>query len=113
MFYAESEVVSSLKTQIASNISTLQGKFDIQDIEFQGLGKFRNSVMWAAHVSGTEFLQNLYDLMENVLLENKCKSILPSFIPHVSLFKSNEVDMTISSRDLGRYSLNVNNWIIF
>ena len=48
MFHAESEVVSSLKTQIASNISTLQGKFDIQDLEFQGLGMFRNSVVWAA-----------------------------------------------------------------
>ena len=48
MFHAESEVVSSLKTEIASNISTLQGKFDIQDLEFQGLGMFRNSVVWAA-----------------------------------------------------------------
>lgn len=101
MFYAESKVVSSLKTQLASNISTLQGKFDIQDLEFQGLGMFRNSVVWAAPVNGTEFLQSIYDLVENVLLENKCKSILPSFIPHVTLFKSNEVDMKISSRDIG------------
>ena len=101
MFYAESEVIGSLKTQIGSNISTLQGKFEVQEIEFQGLGMFRNSVLWAAPVKGMEFLYSLYDLMENVLAENKCTSILPSFIPHVTLFKSNEVDMKISTDDIG------------
>ena len=32
VFYAESEVIGSLKTQIASNISTLQGKYEVQEI---------------------------------------------------------------------------------
>ena len=105
VFYADSEVITSLKTQIASSISTLQGKIEVQEIEFQGLGMFRNSVLWAAPVKGTEFLHRLYDLMENVLAENKCKSILPSFIPHVTLFKSNEVDMKISTDDIGIHKM--------
>ena len=102
VFYAESEVVVNLKTKIASNLSTLSGKFQSQDIEFQGLGMFRNSVVWAAPVKGNDILHMLYDLMEHVLLDNGCTSILPSFIPHVTLFKSDEaVGMNISPKDLG------------
>ena len=101
MFYAESEVVGNLKTKIASNLSNLSGKFECQDIAFQGLGMFRNSVVWAAPVKGNDFLHMLYDLMEYVLLDNRCTSILPSFIPHVTLFKSDDVSMNISPKDLG------------
>ena len=101
VFYAESEVVGNLKTKIASNLSTLSGEYECRDIEFQGLGMFRNSVVWATPIKGTDFLHRLYDLMEHVLLDNKCTSILPSFIPHVTLFKSDEVDMNISAKDLG------------
>ena len=103
MFYAESEDIGSLKTQLASSFSTLPENFEAQDIEFKGLGMFRNSVVWAAPVKGTEFLHRLYNLIENVLLENQCISILPSFIPHVTLFKSNEVDMKIQPKEIGTF----------
>ena len=64
---------------------------------------FRNSVVWAAAVKETEFLFRLYDFLELILLKNNCVSILPSFIPHVTLLNSNEIDMKISLKDLGNH----------
>ena len=104
MFYADSNVIESLKQQITTNLETLLSQVEVpEEFEFQGLGMFRNSVVWAAPVKETEFLFRLYDFLELILLKNNCVSILPSFIPHVTLLNSNEIDMKISLKDLGNH----------
>ena len=105
VFRVENDRLEEVKTilrDVFDEYKAGQAEDDKRSVTFKGLGMFGETVLFAKPDKGTELLRELHKISREALEKAGIEiSGFPDYVPHITLFKSNNHQKEISRECMG------------